>query len=141
MTQATDVGRICATVRGQLPDHVAGTLPRWRSFLVRTHLRRCAGCRAESARQKAVAAGLRELAVDDAASAPVPDDLLDTLLEQAAAPGVRGRVAVPARGAISGERPALTVALLVAGAATGTAVGYAGWRSVRAVKKRGRRRR
>ena len=141
MTEATDGGRICATVRAQLPDHVAGTLPRWRGVLVRTHLRRCAGCREELARQRVVADGLRELVRNDAAAEPVPNDLLDTLLEQAAEPGIRGRAAVPARGAISGERPALTVALLVAGAATGTAVGYAGWRSVRAVRSRAARRR
>ncbi|MDP9102293.1 MAG: hypothetical protein M3N21_09140 [Actinomycetota bacterium] len=67
-----------------------------------------------------------------------PEGLLDRLLEQAAAPGVKGRVAVPARGAVSGARPVLSVALLLAGAAAGTGVGYAGWRGARAL--RGRRR-
>jgi len=67
---------------------------------------------------------------------PPPEGLLDELLAQAARPGVKGRAAVPVRGAVSGARPALSVALLVAGAAAGTGVGYAGWRGVRRLRGR-----
>ena len=135
MTPATS--RICAEVQRYLPAHVAETLPRWRRRLVRAHLRRCTDCREELQRQQTVAAGLDQLG---AAAAALPDEppagLLDALLDQADRPGVRGRAAVPARGAVSGARPGLSIALLVAGAAAGTAAGYAGWRGARAIKGR-----
>jgi hypothetical protein len=41
---------------------------------------------------------------------------------------------------VSGARPALSLALLVAGAAVGTGAGYAGWKAARAVRGRGVRR-
>jgi anti-sigma factor RsiW len=136
------VGRVCREVQAYLPGFVAGTLPRWRARLVGVHLRRCERCEAELERQRAVAAGLAELAsaAGDVDEEP-PEGLLDTLLAAADRPGVRGRAAVPARGAVSGARPALSVALLVAGAAVGTAAGYAGWRAARAVGGRVSRRR
>lgn len=138
------MSRICREVEATLPELVAGTLGAGRRRLVLAHLRRCAACRAEHERQQAVAAGLERLG-EDARSAPEapPDGLLDALLEQARQPGVRGRAAVPARGAVSGARPALSLLLLVVGAASGTAVGYAGWRASRALRagRRGRARR
>lgn len=131
------MSRICREVQAQLPRLADGTLPWWRRRLVRLHLRRCQDCKAELERQRAVAAGLGELgaAAAEAAEAP-PEGLLDALLEQAERPGVRGRAAVPARGAVSGARPALSVALLLLGAAAGTATGYATWRGARAVRGR-----
>lgn len=136
MTDAP-ASRICTEVQRYLPPYVSASLPWWRRRLVRAHLRRCDDCREELQRQETVAAGLDQLG---AAAAGLPDDppegLLDALLEQADRPGVRGRAAVPARGAVSGARPGLSIALLVAGAAAGTAAGYAGWRGARAVKGR-----
>ncbi|MBW3658650.1 MAG: zf-HC2 domain-containing protein [Actinobacteria bacterium] len=130
------MNRICAEVQAELPDHVAGEQPWWRRRLVAVHLRRCADCQAELARQRTVLAGLAALGdVSDDDLTP-PDDLLDRLLAQADRPGLRGRAAGPARGAISGARPGLSAAFLVAGAAVGTAAGYATWRGAKAVKRR-----
>ena len=64
-----------------------------------------------------------------------PDGLLEALLEQTSSP----RGAVPLRGAVSGRRPALSLALLAAGAAAGTGVGYVSWLSARTVRRRLRR--
>lgn len=64
-----------------------------------------------------------------------PEGLLEVLLEQAEQPGVRGRAAVPVRGAVSGARPALSALLLLLGAAAGTGVGYASWRGARALRR------
>jgi anti-sigma factor RsiW len=125
--------RICREVQAQLPSYVDRSLPRLRRRLVGLHLRRCPDCQAEFARQREVSDGLAALA--GPAAAP-PAGLLSSLLDQAARPGMKGRVAVPARGAVSGARPALSVALLVAGAAAGTGIGYAGWRSARAAGRR-----
>jgi hypothetical protein len=127
------MSRICDEVQRQLPSYVDRTLPRVRRRLVGLHLRRCGDCQAEFARQRDVSEGLAALAGPPAAP---PAGLLDSLLDQAARPGVKGRVAVPARGAVSGARPALSVALLVAGAAAGTGIGYAGWKGARAARRR-----
>jgi anti-sigma factor RsiW len=127
------MSRICREVQEQLPPYVDRTLPRLRRRLVGLHLRRCPDCQAEFARQRDVSQGLAALA--GPAAAP-PDGLLDSLLDAAGRPGVKGRVAVPVRGAVSGARPALSVALLVAGAAAGTGIGYAGWRGARAARRR-----
>ena len=134
-------GRVCGEVQRYLPAYVDGTLSRWRRRLVSVHLRRCDVCSVELERQQTVAAGLEQLeSVAASVSDEPPAGLLEALLEQAERPGVRGRAAVPARGAVSGARPGLSVALLVVGAAAGTAVGYAGWRGARAAKSRlGRR--
>lgn len=131
-----DKGRVCEEVQSLLPAYVERSersLPALRRRLVGLHLRRCRGCQAEFSVQRDVASGLGQLA---AASATPPDGLLESLLEQAASPGVKGRVAVPARGAVSGKRPVLSVALLLAGAAAGTGVGYAGWRGARTARAR-----
>lgn len=127
------MSRICAEVQQQLPSYVHRSLPRLRRRLVGLHLRRCPECQAEFARQRDLSHGLASLA--GPAEAP-PEGLLSSLLDQAAHPGVKGRVAVPTRGAVSGARPALSVALLVAGAAAGTGIGYAGWRGARAARRR-----
>lgn len=95
------------------------------------------------ARQRLVVeelARLGQAVADEDADSP-PPQLLDTLLEQARRPGLRGRAAVPARGAVSGARPALSLALLATGAAAGTAAGYAVWRGSRAIRRRVSRRR
>ncbi|HVM00269.1 MAG TPA: zf-HC2 domain-containing protein [Egibacteraceae bacterium] len=137
------MSRICDEVERQLPAVVDGTAARWRRRLVEVHLRRCARCQEARAQQAALAAGLEQLGAAAAGGAP-PDGLLDALLEQAERPGVRGRAAVPARGAVSGARPGLSLLLLVAAAGAGTATGYASWRAARAVRGRlgrlGRRR-
>lgn len=130
------MSRICREVQQQLPSYVDRTLPRLRRRLVGLHLRRCPECQAEFARQRDVSQGLAALA---GPAEPPPEGLLTSLLDQAAQPGMKGRVAVPARGAVSGARPALSVALLVAGAAAGTGIGYAGWKGARAARRRLRR--
>lgn len=127
------MSRICTEVQAQLPSYVGRSLPRLRRRLVGLHLRRCTECQAAFARQRDVSTGLAALA---GTPEEPPDGLLDSLLDNAARPGVKGRAAVPARGAVSGARPALSVALLVAGAAAGTGIGYAGWRSARATRRR-----
>lgn len=125
--------RMCDEVQSQLPAYVDRSLPRLRRRLVGLHLRRCQDCQRAFSAERDLAAGLRVLS--SPAVAP-PDGLLDELLAQAARPGVKGRAAVPARGAVSGARPALSVALLVAGAAAGTGVGYGTWRGVRRLRRR-----
>ena len=135
-----DASRLCLQVRAHLPGLAAGTLPGWRRRLVAMHLRRCPDCPVELERQRAVAAALDRLSATPAAQdEPPPEGLLDALLEQAGQPGLRGRAAVPARGAVSGARPGLSVLLLVLAAAAGTALGYTSWRSVRALRGRIRR--
>ena len=135
-------GRVCREVQSHLAAYQAATLPRWRRRLIDRHLRRCDDCRWELERQRHLAAGLEGLssAADASADGP-PEGLLDTLLAQAEEPDLRARAAVPARGAVSGARPGLSAVLLLAGAATGTAIGYASWRGVRTVSRMVRSRR
>ena len=135
MEQQEPTSRLCREAQAHLPAYVDRTLPVLRRRLVGLHLRRCPECQAAFSLQRDVAAGLRGLT---GPPEPPPEGLLDALLEQASAPGVKGRVAVPVRGAVSGARPALSVALLVAGAAAGTGLGYAGWRGTRALGRRAR---
>ena len=130
--------RICREVQAHLPAVVDDTLPRWRARLVRRHLTRCRTCGGALRRQRDLAAGLDALGSTAGAAVAPPPDLLDRLLETVEQPDLRARAAVPARGAVSGARPALSVALLVAGAVAGTAVGYAGFRGARAVQHRTR---
>jgi hypothetical protein len=65
-----------------------------------------------------------------------PAGLLEDLLEQASHPGVKGRAAVPVRGAVTGARPLLSAVLLLVGAAVGGAVGYACWRASLRLRRR-----
>jgi anti-sigma factor RsiW len=127
------VKRTCAEVQRYLPGYVDGTLSWTRRRLIALHLRGCDACTAELARQRAVTTGLAAMGGPDPAP---PDGLLDVLLAQSSEPGLVGRAAVPARGAVSGARPVLSVALLVAGAAAGTGVGWASWRGARAARRR-----
>ena len=127
------MNRICREVQALLPAHVEGTLSGLRRRLVDQHLRRCADCNAALDEERAVLDALDGLRVVHDEGAPPPPGLLESLLESAEHPGLRGRAAVPARGAVSGARPALSVALLLVAAAAGTAAGYAGWRGIRAV--------
>lgn len=132
--RGTAVSRICRETQTQLPAFLGGTLGAGRRRLVASHLRRCEDCQQQHVRQQAVAAGLDQLETTAGAEPPEPPEgLLESLLEQAHQPGVRGRAAIPARGALSGSRPGLSVVFLLLGAATGTAAGYAGWRGVRAI--------
>ena len=121
--------RVCREVRAVLPAYVDRSLPRLRRQLVGLHLRRCAPCQAEFSHQRQLNAGLHALA---APAEPPPAGLLEQLLDQTSSP----RGAVPLRGAVSGARPALSVALLAAGAAAGTGMGYASWLSARHLRRR-----
>jgi anti-sigma factor RsiW len=128
--------RFCRETQSQLPAMIAGELTGWSDRVVRRHLKRCADCAAELARQEQVSAGLSAL---KARTPEPPPELLAGLLEQARRPGVRGRAAVHARGAVSGARPELSVAFLTVGALATTGVGWAAWRSGRSVSRRLRR--
>jgi predicted anti-sigma-YlaC factor YlaD len=123
--------RFCREARSQLPALVSGDLTGWPLHVVRAHLRRCADCSAELERQKQLSGALT--ALRDAPVEP-PSGLLDDLLAQANRRGVRERAAVPARGAISGARPELSVAFLTVGAIASTGVGYGLWKGVRALR-------
>ena len=63
-----------------------------------------------------------------------PEGLLEELLEQASHPGVKGRAAVPVRGAVTGARPLLSALLLLAGAAVGGSLGYVCWRATQRLR-------
>jgi hypothetical protein len=65
-----------------------------------------------------------------------PAGLLEDLLAQASHPGVKGRAAVPVRGAVTGARPLLSAALLLAGAAVGGLLGFATWRTTQRLRTR-----
>ncbi len=124
--------RVCLEVQAQLPDYVDRTLPRLRRNLVALHLRRCATCQAEFSAQRDLKAGLASLA---SRGEEPPEGLLDQLLARSGSP----RGAAPLRGAVSGARPALSVALLIAGAASAAGAGYASWLSARHLRRRLRR--
>jgi predicted anti-sigma-YlaC factor YlaD len=120
--------RVCQEVQGELPAYVDKTLSRVRRKLVALHLRRCATCQAEFSAQRDLAAGLASLA---AQGETPPDGLLDQLLAQSDSP----RGAAPLRGAVSGARPALSVALLAAGAVSAAGAGYASWLSAKNLRR------
>jgi anti-sigma factor ChrR (cupin superfamily) len=120
--------RFCRESRSQLPAVAAGELAGWPLHVVRAHLRHCTGCSAELARQQELSSALTSLR-----ETPVepPPGLLDDLLARADQRGVRERAAVPARGALSGARPGLSVAFLTVGAVASTGIGYGLWRGLR----------
>lgn len=118
-------------VRARLPRLVDGTLPGWRQRLMRRHLARCEDCAAELDRQQAVAEGLRTLGENIPRHDP-PDELLDAILERVHDPGIRERMAGPARGAVSGARPELSVAA----ALLSLLVVYLVWRAARRLADR-----
>ena len=126
--------RFCRETQAQLPFLVSGELTGWGARVVRAHLKRCEDCRSELARQEQLTtafASLRE-------SPPEPPaGLLDNLLARAHGGSLREKAAVPARGAVSGARPAMSVAFLTVGAAASTGVGYAVYKGARwALSKR-----
>ncbi|MDX6267124.1 MAG: putative zinc-finger [Frankiales bacterium] len=121
--------RVCQEVQAQLPAYVERTLSPLRRKLVALHLRRCAACQAEFSLQRELHEGLRSLAASE--DSP-PEGLLESLLEHSDSP----RGAAPLRGAVSGAKPAYSVALLVAGAAAGASAGYASWLSAKHLRKR-----
>jgi hypothetical protein len=121
--------RVCQEVLAQLPAYVDRSLPRFRRKLLALHLRRCASCQAEFSAQRELHAGLSALA---ASGETPPDGLLESLLAQSSSP----RGAAPLRGAVSGAKPALSVALLVAGAASAAGAGYASWLSAKHLRRR-----
>ena len=124
--------RVCQEVQALLPAYVDKTLSTFRRKLVALHLRRCAACQAEFSVQRELHEGLQSLAATE--DTP-PDGLLESLLENTASP----RGAAPLRGAVSGAKPAYSVALLLAGAAAGAGAGYASWLSAKHVRQRLRR--
>ncbi len=129
----SEIPKRCARVRGRLPALVDGELSRPAARLVERHLRRCDACAEEADRQRRLHARLARMAEDEVVPdvAP-PQDLLASLLEQAREPGVRERAAVPARGAVSGARPGLSVTLVVVVLSLVSLAGWAGWRAGRA---------
>jgi predicted anti-sigma-YlaC factor YlaD len=120
--------RFCRETQTQLPFLVSGELTGWPARVVRGHLKRCADCRAELERQEQLAGALQSLR----SSPPEPPPgFLDDLLAKTHRRGLRERAAVPARGAVSGARPAMSVAFLTVGAAASTGVGYAAYKGIR----------
>ena len=124
--------KVCTEVRARLPAYVARRLDPVRRRLIALHVRRCAACQVEFSIQREVHDGLASLTAS--ADTP-PDGLLESLLQNTSSP----RGAAPLRGAVSGARPVLSVALLVAGAAAGAGAGYASWLSAKNVRRRLRR--
>ncbi|HEX2026595.1 MAG TPA: zf-HC2 domain-containing protein [Nitriliruptorales bacterium] len=115
-------------MRDGLPHLVDGTLPGWRRRLLQRHLARCAACTDELRRQRTVAEGLRELGEGPPIPQPdPPDEVLDVILDRVRDPGLRERVAAPARGAVSGARPELSVSALL----LSLLVTYLVWRAAR----------
>jgi predicted anti-sigma-YlaC factor YlaD len=125
--------RFCREARTQLPALAADDLSGWPLHVVRAHLRRCADCAAEFDRQQQLTAALSTL---KGQPPEPPAGLLDDLLARADQRGVRERAAVPARGALSGARPGLSVAFLTVGAVASTGVGYGLYRGVRSLRSR-----
>lgn len=133
MTADREPPRFCREARSQFPALTAGELSGWSLYVTRAHLRRCSDCSAELARQEQLAEALASLRTQPPRP---PPGLLEDLLARADQRSVRSRAAVPARGAISGARPGLSIAFLTVGAAASTGVGYGIWRGVRAVRNR-----
>src|SRR5690348_1038772 len=120
MTEGTP--RFCREAQAQLPFLVSGELTGWGARVVRAHLKRCDDCTAQLSQQEEVGRALASLRQ----SRPQPPpDLLANLLHRAHGGKLRERAAVPARGAVSGARPAMSVAFLTVGAAASTGAGYA----------------
>jgi hypothetical protein len=129
-----DLPRFCRETQAQLPFLVSGELTGWAARVVRAHVKRCADCRGELARQEQLGTAFASM---KATPPEPPGGLLDDLLARAHGRTIRERAAVPARGAVSGARPALSVAFLTVGAAASTGVGYAAYKGLRwALNKR-----
>jgi predicted anti-sigma-YlaC factor YlaD len=133
MSGRSNLPRFCREARSQLPALAAGELSGWPLHVVRAHLRRCKDCSADYERQQQLTLALASL--KDQPPEP-PPGLLDDLLARADHRNVRERAAVPARGALSGARPGLSVAFLTVGAAASTGIGYGLYRGIRALRSR-----
>ena len=128
MSSSGETPRFCREAQAQLPFLVSGELTGWGARVVRAHVKRCAACSAELARQEQLATALASMR--ESPPAP-PPGLLDDLLRHARGGSLRERAAVPARGAVSGARPGMSVAFLTVGAAASTGLGYAAWKGAR----------
>ena len=126
---------LCRETQAQLPALLAGELHGLGERAVRKHVDRCPDCCDALARQTEVHAGLAALRTSSVAP---PEGLLDDLLAVTAKKGLRGKAAVPARGAVSGARPAMSAAFVAAGLVASTGVGWAAVKSGRAVLRRRR---
>ncbi|HTW19876.1 MAG TPA: zf-HC2 domain-containing protein [Mycobacteriales bacterium] len=133
MTDDDRLPRFCREARSQFPALTSGELSGWPLRVTRAHVRRCAECAAELARQEQLSAAL--VSLRDQPPQP-PPGLLEDLLARANRRNVRERAAVPARGAVSGARPGLSVAFLTVGAVASTGIGYGIWRGARALRHR-----
>jgi predicted anti-sigma-YlaC factor YlaD len=128
MSDADETPRFCREAQAQLPFLVSGELTGWGARVVRGHVKRCTECAAEFTRQEQLTSALASLR--DSPPEP-PPGLLDDLLRRARGGSLRERAAVPARGAVSGARPAMSVAFLTVGAAASTGIGYAAYKGAR----------
>jgi hypothetical protein len=127
-TGPEDAPRFCREAQAQLPFLASRELTGWGARVVRAHLKRCSDCTAQLAQQVEVDRGLASLR----GSRPEPPaGLLDDLLHRARGGKLRDRAAIPARGAVSGARPAMSVAFLTVGAAASTGAGYAFYRGAK----------
>jgi predicted anti-sigma-YlaC factor YlaD len=133
MTGPAGLPRFCREARSQFPALAAGELSGWPLHVTQAHVRRCADCAAELARQEQLATALASLREAPPAA---PEGLLDELLASPRLRGARARAAVPARGAVSGARPGLSITFLTVGAVASTAAGYGAWRAARALRTR-----
>jgi hypothetical protein len=130
----SDTPRFCREAQEQLPFLVSGELTGWGARVVRAHVKRCQECSTELERQEQLSSALASMR--ESPPEP-PPGLLDDLLRKARGGSLRERAAVPARGAVSGARPAMSVAFLTVGAAASTGLGYAAWKGARwALSKR-----
>ena len=130
----TDEPRFCRETQAQLPFLVSGELTGWGARVVRAHVKRCEDCRGELDRQEQLSGAFASLR--ESPPAP-PPGLLDDLLARARGGSLREKAAVPARGAVSGARPAMSVAFLTVGAVASSGVGYGIYRGMRwALSKR-----
>ncbi|MCU1621420.1 MAG: zf-HC2 protein [Frankiales bacterium] len=123
------MSRICDEVQANLPAYVERTLSPLRRNLIALHLRRCRACQAEFSLQRELHEGLQSLASTEGTP---PEGLLEVLLDNSNSP----RGAAPLRGAVSGAKPAYSVALLLAGAASAAGAGYASWLSAKHLRRR-----
>lgn len=128
--------RRCERTRRHLPELVTDDLSRARRWRVQRHLDRCVDCAEALVEERRLVDDLNRLADDDPPPVAPPDDLLGRLLADVDDPGIRARIAVPARGAVSGARPGLTAALVLAVLAVAVGAGWAGWRLGRAWRDR-----
>ena len=127
---------LCRETQAQLPAMLAGELHGLGERAVRKHVERCTECADAMARQASVHAGLQALRGSTVAP---PEGLLDDLLAVTAKKGLRGKAAVPARGAVSGARPGMSVAFVAAGLVASTGIGWAAVKGGRAVLSRRKR--